>query len=142
MDNQRKILEMLADKKITVDEAERLMTLVNPEEKVGTEEPRARRGSLKYLRIEVIPKPGLQDDEPQDTVKIRVPIALIRAGIKLTAFLPPEAYNKVDSALKEKGIDFDIRNIKPEQIEELIQAINELEIDVQNSKQTVKIFAE
>jgi hypothetical protein len=89
----------------------------------------------------VRPKPGFEGTE-HDNVKIRVPITLIRAGMKLTSFMPPEAYNKINDTLKEKGIDFDIRNIKPEQIEELIGAINDLEIDVQNSQQTVHIYAE
>ncbi len=142
--NQRKLLEMLAEKKITVDEAERLMSLLQPEGEAGcgeTKNARETRTSPKYLRIEVKPNPENKSDHPEN-VNIRVPIALLRAGIKLTSVIPPSAYAQVDSALKEKGIDFDLRNIRPEDLEGILVALNDLEIDVQNGRQKVHIYAE
>ncbi len=70
-------------------------------------------------------------------------MSLIRAGIKLTSLIPTEARDKVNAALLEKGIDFDVRNVKPEDIEELIEALGELEVDVVSSKgEKVKVFVE
>ena len=141
MNNQRKILEMLADKKITVDEAERLMAVMQPEGQTEAREVNEHKVMPKYLRV--IVKPGADNQEGRgDNVNIRVPISLIRAGMKFASVLPPSAYNQVDSALKEKGLDFDLRNIKPENIEELISALNDLEVDVHNGKDTVHIYAE
>ena len=145
--NQRKILEMLADKKISVDEAERLMEAVRTGEETGetaspTAEPtRVIKGLPKYLRVVVRPGENASPKEAE-TVNIRVPIALVRAGMKLTAVIPPIVYSRMDSALKEKGIDFDLKNIKPEDIEELVQALGDTEIDIQDGKQTVKVYAE
>ncbi len=143
--NQRKILEMLADKKITIDEAERLLSLLRPEDasaRQGMEcEFKNAKYSPKYLRVEVRPNPN-NTGGPTDIVNIRVPMALLRAGIKLTSVIPPKAYNQVDSALKEKGIDFDLRNLKPENLEEILASLNDLEVDVQNGQQTVHIYAE
>ena len=145
--NQRKILEMLADKKISVEEAERLMLLVKPEEKIGGSSPfsagetPAIKGIPKYLRVVVRPGNNAGPAEAE-TVNIRVPIALVRAGMKLTSLIPPIAYSRMDSALKEKGIDFDLKNIKPEDIEELVEALGDMEIDVRDGKQIVRVYAE
>lgn len=140
--NQRKILEMLADKKITVEEAERLMSLLHTES--GPEETRQAKETknrLRYLRIEVKPGPHCMAEE-QENVNIRVPFALIRAGMKLGAVIPPSAYDQVNSAMKDKGIEFDLRNIKAENLEEVLANLNDLEVDVHNGKQTLHIYAE
>lgn len=137
-ENQKKILEMLSEKKITVEEADRLLSLVGKESPAGTGETRERKGLPKYLRVVVTPK----EDSGAESVNIRVPVALLRAGMKLAYVIPPLAYNKIDSALKEKGIEFDWRNIKPENVEEILSALNDLEVDVQSGKETVRIYAE
>jgi len=63
--------------------------------------------------------------------------------MKFTSLLPPEARDKVTGALHEKGIDFDMRNLKPEEIDELLEALSELEVDVAGSDgETVKVFVE
>ena len=74
---------------------------------------------------------------------MRVPMSLIRAGLKLTSLIPPDALDKANSALREKGINFDVRNIKPEDLEELIEALGDMEIDVEGGRgEKVKVFAE
>jgi len=78
-----------------------------------------------------------------DRVNVRVPMSLIRAGIKLTSLIPSEARDKVDLALQEKGFDFDMRHMKPEEIEELIGALSDLEVDViTKNGESVKVFVE
>jgi hypothetical protein len=159
MNNKRKILEMLAEKKITAEEAEKLLSLTDEEKG----EPEAKEvkdinpfKNLKYLRVVVktIPNPDYQpvngdvftNDEDDENVNIRVPMSLIRAGMKLTSIIPPAVYNQMDSSLKEKGIDFDLRNIKPENVEELINALGELEVNVESKNKkkntTVRVYAE
>jgi hypothetical protein len=144
-DSQRKILEMLAQKKISVDEAYRLLELLQPETGAGArepKEPKESKGSAKYLRITINPTAeGIGEGTPE-RVNIRVPMSLIRAGVKLTSFIPPSAYDHVDKALKEKGIEFDLRNIKPEDLEELVTALSDLEVDIQNGKASVRVHVE
>jgi hypothetical protein len=77
-----------------------------------------------------------------ERVNVRVPLSLIRSGMKFTSLLPPEARDKVTGALHEKGIDFDIRNLKPEDLDEIIEALNDLEVDVVSNKDVVKVFVE
>lgn len=141
MNNQRKVLEMLADRKISVDEAERLMAVVQPGSQSASGEEKKRQGLPKYLRVVVKPAADMKESGADD-VNIRVPISLIRAGMKFASVLPASAYSQVDSALKDKGLDFDLRNIKPENIEELVTALNDLEVDVHNGRESVHIYAE
>ena len=37
---------------------------------------------------------------------------------------------------------FDLRNMKPENVEELIQALNDLEVDIQGSQEKVRVYTE
>ena len=144
-DNQKKILEMLADKKISTDEAYKLLNAIDPDEGGQRETPGVQTGTVvkpKYLRVTVMPKEGA-DPEHADRVNVRVPMSLVRAGIKLTSLIPNDAMDKVNDALREKGINFDVRNIKPEDIEELINALGELEVDVETGHgEKVKVFVE
>lgn len=142
-DNQKKILEMLAEKKISTDEAYRLLNALGAEGGPG-EAPRAAVATQgKYLRVTVLPDPDRAGSENVDRVNIRVPMSLIRAGIKLTSLIPNDAMDKVNDALKDKGINFDVKSVKPEDIEELIGALSELEVDVVSAKgEKVKVYVE
>ncbi len=158
MNSRIKILEMLSEKKITPEEAEKLLALVdNEQDKSESKDSKGanRSKNYKYLRVVVKTNPNSSyqangesrdfDDEDEN-VNVRIPISLLRAGMKLTSIIPPSAYNQMDSSLKEKGINFDLRNIKPENIEDLINALEELEVNVdsKNKKKntTVRIYVE
>jgi hypothetical protein len=139
--NRRKILEMLAEKKVTVDEAERLLSLIGKETPVAGGEVKENKTPPKYLRV-VIQPTAQADGERAERVNVRVPVTLLRAGMKLAALIPPSAYNQLDSAMKEKGIEFDLRNLKPEDFDSLISALNDLEVNIENSQQTVHVYTE
>lgn len=145
-DNKKKILEMLAKNKISADDAYRLLSAVDGGE--GRRESNSRaetaaKSKAKYLRVTVLPNPESDRSGSCDRVNIRVPMSLIRAGIKLTSLIPSEARDKVNLALHEKGIDFDVRNMKPEDIEELIGALSDLEVDVVSKNgESVRVFVE
>ena len=103
----------------------------------------AVKDKAKYLRVTVLPDVANENNPNVDRVNMRVPMSLIRAGIKLTSLIPPDAREKVNGALREKGIDFDMRNVKPEDLEELIEALSDLEVDVVSAKgEKVKVFVE
>jgi len=163
-ENKKKILEMLAKNKISADEAYRLLSAVDGDEggnstaghdntgheNTGSRGPQVKTKS-KYLRVTVTPNPeGVPDgkgnlfqDGNVGRVNVRVPMSLIRAGLKLTSLIPPEALDKANNALREKGINFDVRNIKPEDLEELIEALGDMEIDVEGGRgEKVKVFVE
>ena len=144
-ENKKKILEMLAQNKISADDAYRLLNAIDSGDSGQGSSTRAEtavKEKAKYLRVTVLPDPE-NDSGNVDRVNVRVPMSLIRAGIKLTSLIPPEARDKVNGALREKGIDFDVRNVKPEDLEELIEALSDLEVDVVSSKgEKVRVFVE
>jgi len=145
-ENKKKILEMLAENKISTDEAYRLLSALGT--KGSTSEGTAKSGTAakmksKYLRVCILSGPEHEHGDKADRVNVRVPMTLIRAGMKFTSLLPPEARDKVTGALREKGIDFDMRNLKPEDMDELIEALSELEVDVVSGDgDTVKVYVE
>lgn len=145
-ESKKRILEMLAQKKISTDEAYRLLDVLETGERGQESTGKATtavKEKPKYLRVTVLPDPENEHPENVDRVNVRVPMSLIRAGVKLTSLIPPEARDKVNGALREKGIDFDVRNIKPEDLEELIEALSDLEVDVVSSKgEKVKVSVE
>jgi hypothetical protein len=145
-ENQKKILEMLAQGKISADDAYRLINAIEGEEgareKTEKSEPDIRV-KPKYLRVTVMPHEGHADPAHADRVNVRIPMSLVRAGIKLTSLIPPEALDKANTALRDKGINFDVRNIKPDDIEDLIEALGDMQVDVETAKgDNVKVFVE
>ncbi len=133
MNSERKlILDMLAEGKITADEAERLISkLGHAAETVEVvEHDSPKRGKLKYLRVLVESKDG-------DNVNVRVPLALVKAGIKLKGVIPKEAHEKMYA----KGVDLDALSSLDE--EELLEALRDLQVDVDSDQgDTVRIFCE
>jgi Fe-S-cluster formation regulator IscX/YfhJ len=144
-DNQKRILELLAEKKITSEEAYRLLNAMETgggETGHRTESENVQKLVPKYLRVTVIPGENA-DPKHADRVNVRVPMSLIRAGIKLTSLIPVQARDKIDEALKDKGIDFDIRNIRKEDLDELINALADMEVDVETGHgEKVRVFVE
>ena len=143
-DSQRKVLEMLAENKITVDEASRLLGAIDQPAPVGGcagESAQAAPGKPKYLRVQVEPN-AEEGSTSTERVNVRVPLGVIRAGMKLTALIPPQAAGKVNEALGEKGINLDLRNLKPEDLEQLLQELVDLEVDVHNGKEKVHVYVE
>ena len=141
--NRRQILDMLAEGKIQAEEAERLLSLVSPDgdsadSGQGTQE---NRPAVKYLRVCVEPGDDADEDHAE-RVNIRVPIALIRAGVKLAALIPNQATDSVNEELRKKGIKFDIGSLKAEDLEPLVEALHDLEVDVKDGRHKVRIFCE
>ena len=140
-ENRRKILEMLASGQITADEAERLLMALETEShaNAGAESPAGPKRKLKYIRVVV-------SDEKREgdpvMVNVRVPIQLVRSGVKLSSLIPPEARDRVNLAMHRKGVAFDLGQVNPENIEELIEHLDDLTVDVDDKKTRVRIFCE
>ena len=142
-DDRRSILNMLAEGKITADEAERLLSALDrapaPSAVLDAGYP-ANRTKAKYLRVQV------DTDEAGDggptKVNIRVPMQLLRAGVRLSSIIPPKARDEVNAAMQKEGIPFDINQIKPENLEELVEHLSDLTVDVDQEKTKVRIFCE
>lgn len=147
------ILKMLAAEKITVDEAERLLKALGEEKSEqktsDSDERHSRRSSddddirgrrdkstkAKYLYISVKPKDG---GKGKDKVNIRVPLGILRAGLKLGSMLPDSARVQVDKALGEKGIN--LTGMDEASFEEFIKSLTDMNISVDDDNEKVDIY--
>lgn len=130
---------MLSEGKITVDQANKLLeALGNEDSKPAPAAAITAKGVPKYLRVII----NGTDEDSNAKVNVRVPMALLRAGIKLASILPADATNEIDHNLKEKGVNFDFKNLREEDIEPLIEAMTEMEVDVDSEGSKVKVFTE
>ena len=140
-ETRRQVLEMLAAGRITAEEAERLIAAL--ERDVPTADETRPAVKRKYLRVMV------DSDEPgQGPVRVntRVPMQLLRAGVKLANLIPPQARAQVDKALHEQGIPFDMSGINANNLEEIINQLEDLTVDVDvdehDQKVKVRVFCE
>jgi len=136
-DNRRKILELLAQGKVSVADAERLL------EKIARPEPADHDGGLaefmpaggakgapKFLRVVV-------QDVTGDNVNVRVPLALVKTGMRLSALLPREARE----AVEEQGVD--LNGLSALKGDELARALADLEVDARDvTGSSVRVFCE
>ena len=135
-EERRRILNMLAESKITAEDAESLLEAMSSPPATGaTVGGGARSADPKYLRVVVE-----GDDEKAN---VRVPFQLIRAGMRLAALIPATAHGPVNKALKEHGIDIDIAKLKPEDLEHLVEHLRDLTVDVERARgEKVRVFCE
>lgn len=142
-EDRRRILNMMAEGKINAAEAEALLDALSsntsvPQLPAAHAQPQATNTNPKYLRVLV---EGQVDGKP-NKVNVRIPIELIRAGMRLAALLPVVAYEPVNRALKENGVDIDISKLRPEDFEGLVTHLNELQVDVDDGTEKVRVFCE
>jgi hypothetical protein len=134
-EEKKRVLEMLAEGKISAGDAERLLDKLEacggkPTDgsvKNGAEP--LTPGRKQHLRIQV-ERPG------QDSVNIRIPLSLTRTG-RWLALLPP----RVSERLAQQGIDLNaFTGLQGEELAAAIEAAN-IEIERGNGKK-VRIFCE
>jgi len=152
-ENRRQILEMLAAGKITADEADRLIAALEPEPATASAGvftgniPGSRvlpdtpvKTSAQYLRVLV---ESTEKGGPT-TVNVRVPMQLLRAGVRLASLIPQQAHDQLDETLSKHGVPLTLSQIKPENLEELIDHLGDLTVDVdaKEEKAKVRVFCE
>ncbi len=126
-----RILNMLAEGKITAEEAERLLDAIGTHASTAAAAGPAITGDPgpliealpKYLYVKVNAANG-------DNVDVKIPIALVRSGLKLTSLIPPQAMDQINDSMSDHGMSVDFNNLKPEDIDELVEALREMEVNV------------
>jgi hypothetical protein len=151
-ENRRQILELLAAGKVTTEEAEQLLAALDPDStateatftgKIPGTDPAAEstvKTRAKYLRVLV---EANEKGEPT-TVNVRVPMQLLRAGVRLASLIPKQAHDQLDATLSKHGVPLTLSQIKPENLEELIDHLEDLTVDVdaKEEKAKVRVFCE
>ena len=138
--DRRAVLQMLADGKISADEAERLLSALdrNGAPAPATAVSTGSNAPPKYLRVTV---DAMEHGKPAK-VNVRVPMALLRAGVRLTSLIPPAARDEVNRELAKNGVPFDIGQLKPENLDELVSHLNDLTVDVDPADAKVRVYCE
>ncbi len=149
-EDRARILNMLAEGKINAEEAERLLDALDarttaapapagpvPGVSAIKGDPTPIINALpKFLYVKV-------DGDAGEKVNVKVPLALVRSGLKLTSLIPPQAMEQINTQMAESGMSIDFNNFKPEDIDELIEALREMEVNVEGSKgEKVRVYAE
>jgi len=136
-EEKMRILKMLSEGKITPEEAEKLLNAVETNEG----EPVSGRSlsesfENKYLYVLIEPNEG----KSAERVSVKVPFALMKAGLNIAGLIPKDAQDKIQSSMNEKGINFDLGNINPANIQEIMTALEELTIDIEADDSTIKVY--
>lgn len=141
-EDRKRILSMLAEGKITAAEAETLLdALGSPAEKprpdsagpAGWPTGPSATGTPKFMYVKVT--------GGADKVDVKVPLALLRTGLKLTSLIPPQAMEQITQSMGEHGMAIDFNNLKPQDIEELIESLREMEVNVHSeSGENIRVF--
>jgi hypothetical protein len=139
---RRKVLEMLATGKITPDEAEQILDRLAPSAAPGdgsearttgaadAREDEGRPRAPRFLRVVV-------DSPEHDSVNIRLPLGLIRTGLKLPTLLP----GRVSQRLSARGID--LSHLGKLDDEALIAELTALQVDINDEHgEKVRVFCE
>jgi hypothetical protein len=135
-EERRQVLQMLGEGTITADEAERLLDAV---ERDQPEPPARAKARPRYLRVLI--EEAAEDDEA-GRINIRVPLQLLRAGVKLVSLVPPPALARANLELGKAGVPMDLTQLKPQDIEELIEQLDDVTVDILEPGSKVQIFCE
>jgi hypothetical protein len=142
-DERRRVLDLLAQGKITVDEADDLMRALesrrsNPAATAG--EADGERSKLRWVLIHVhkTAKEGKQDKD----VNIRVPIAIVKSGMRLGALIPGLAGDQVAAKMRERGLDVDFSKLDAVAIEAILKELCDTNIEIDSGRAHVRITCE
>ncbi|HKT80949.1 MAG TPA: hypothetical protein VJP86_12060 [Vicinamibacterales bacterium] len=131
-EERRQVLEMLSSGKITVAEAEQLL------QAVSTPESDAPKAEPRYFRI-LVNKPA-RDGKKAENVNIKVPITVVRGGLRIGAFFPGLLGKK--KIQLDNGTELDLSKIHYTDLEAMIKDIGELTVDVDGGDAQVRIRCE
>lgn len=133
-EERRQVLEMLSEGKISVQEAEQLLQAVtSPAEAAGDKKVEPR-----YFRI-LVNKPA-REGKKAEAVNIRVPMTVIRGGLRLGALFPGMLGKK--KIQLDNGMELDLSKVTYTDLEAMIKDIGELTVDVDGGDAQVRIRCE
>jgi hypothetical protein len=140
-DERRRVLDLLAQGKITVDEADQLLRAL------GATPPRGGATTAgdatkkpRFIRIAVHKK--ATGGAPSEDVNIRVPLPILKGGMRLGALLPGSLGEKIGARLRERGFDCDFSNLDSATIDAVFSELTDMGIDVESGKAQVRITCE
>jgi hypothetical protein len=131
-DDGKRILELLAEGKITVDEADQLLRALGATRGAGQPPAGAERDAKgptapRWVRITI--DKAAREGRPAKQVKIRVPMTFLRSGVRLGAMFPRMMNDAAFQRMREQGVDFDFSKIDLAQLDAALRDTGEMTID-------------
>lgn len=140
-EERRQILSMLAEGQITTDEAESLLSAMTDgaSDRAGNLATGGANSVPDYFRVVID-----AEDEKEGPVKVnvRIPIKLIRAGVRLSSLIPQQARDHLETAMKEEGVDLDLSGVTADNVDDIIAQLRDLTVDVDSSSAKVRVYCE
>jgi hypothetical protein len=147
-DDTRRILDMLAQGKMTVDEADRLLkALAGGSTK---DEPAAdddARPKPSWFRINI--HKLVNDQRDAKDVNIRVPVSVMRGGMRLGAIIGSFAGERAARRMRERGIDLDLSAINGDlsrlngpEFDQFLKSLDDVCFEMDDGKSQVRITCE
>jgi hypothetical protein len=138
----RRVLDLLAQNKISADEAEQLLKALGA---AATDAPAdgpadVARPKARWVRI-YVHQTGKEGKRDKD-VNIRVPIAIVKSGLRLGALIPGLAGDQVAARMREKGLDVDFTKLDAAAIDSVLKSLDDTHIDIDDGKAQVRITCE
>ena len=142
-EERKRILGMLAEGKVTAAQAEMLIDSLGPDDETPPPPPSpsanwptgpSATGTPKFMYVKITSTDG-------DNVDVKVPLSLLRAGLKLSSLIPPQAMDQINESMGASGMVIDFNNLKPEEIEEVIDNLGEMEVNIVSKEgDNVRVF--
>ncbi|MGI9421936.1 MAG: SHOCT-like domain-containing protein [Hyphomicrobiaceae bacterium] len=132
----KRILELVAAGKVSVEEGARLLAALGAGQPERPPSEEANRPLPRYFKMEG------RGNGKDEGFRIRVPLDLLRAGIKMRALIPQTKRDKINEKLREKGVTGDIFEMTDDQIDSLIRTLGELEIEGGDSDGNFRVYLE
>jgi hypothetical protein len=126
-DETRQVLEMLSAGKVSVVEAEQLLQAVKAPGQTADD----KKVEPRYFRI-LVNKPA-REGKKAEAVNIRVPMTVIRGGLRLGALFPGMLGKK--KIQLDNGVELDLSKVTYTDLEAMIKDIGELTVDVDGDAQ-------
>jgi hypothetical protein len=123
----RKVLEMLSNGKVSVEEAEQLLQAVAAPGAPADD----KKVEPRYFRI-LVNKPA-REGKKAEAVNIRVPMTVVRGGLRLGALFPGMLGKK--KIQLDNGTEVDLSKVTYTDLEAMIKDIGELTVDVDGDAQ-------
>jgi len=125
-EDTRRVLELLSQGKVNVQEAEQLLHALASGEAADEKKPEPR-----FFRI-LVSKPP-RDGKKAENVNIKVPMTVVRGGLRLGALVPGLlAQKKVQLG---NGAELDLSKVTYSDLEAMIKDIGEITVDVDGNAQ-------
>jgi SHOCT-like protein len=144
-DETRRVLDLLAQGKVTVDEADQLLRAIAAAGDGARATPTPplpsdATASPRYVRI-TVHRPA-RDDRREKDVNIRVPISVVKSGMRLGALIPGFPSAEVSARLRERGIDLDFSKLDGGTLESVLKELADKNIELDSGKAQVRISCE